>query len=506
MSRVRTFVSLSLAALAFTGAAAYLWMCGGLDAEVPPSKVEFEPSPSVSVPNPPQHIEVVLSENLLDDRNRADDGSSLADVVHGRLESPQFASLVDQQIRRELSAEEHCDVEVRGRCLVSSHRQVEGARFSGTSSVQFGIVGNLIVAEVRLRNLKLDIEGGVKTARVPISLRGQLEVTDIVLWTSLTLRISDHELVVDIDDSKVQLGQIDADLRGLTGRIAGSLIDRYENDIRRAAEAALTRHVSVAVSNALAESVGGVRLGPREVTLGRALGADVELTLRLITLRVSPEGIRAGLQVQVAEEPSKPASTRAATAVAGQAWASVDLGMLERCLTALWRQGVLTKSIPGSRIPGGPASVDVEATVSQQPRLRSGPDGRLLIVLPGIVLRTEVPGLGRVVVGRGEATVSAGPRLEGGALVLVDPEVEALELDGVVPTTLLAMNPTITKASIAELATAALSSVVPAIPVPTVELPGWLQQHGPSGLALTEGTVWVEPARIGITIPQIVVH
>ncbi len=447
-----------------------------------------------------------LNQAAIDDGNPSDGLDSLNDILHAVVNSQGLIDAVDSALRAANPLKpESCDAEV---CLIffcfcafESEINYQDFELNGPNQTTLQLVEGGLRTAATLRGLGVRID-----ADATIDANGWLRFGSLTVDLTMNLAVSDGRPRASLRSvNSVSVSGIDLDFRGLVGLIIDLIEGLFHGLIQDLVEDTLRDFIADSFDDVLDGVLGGLDVSALGSTFDvpRLDGSGVipvDLGLRVSRLEARATHLLFGLGTRFSAPPTRPATVpeaplppgpRVAEPITGMAvGASVYSGLFNQVLYALWLGGFFDVTMTGTDIGGDlPADAVVALRAELPPVVRFRADKsaeisfgafQMAVVYPG-VLAEPLP-------------VILGARLQARVGIVDD----AFVFDGFEITELVFHTPTAsldreTRAVLEDffsrlamdVAADALSTALPAVPIPGFEIPASVATFGlPAGREL----------------------
>ena len=395
-------------------------------------------------------LTLALTDEGIDDGDRAGAPNSLADLLASVLDGPSLAALLDTALTaaNPLKASS-CDARVFRICVFrSSVSYTPGSTRATTGPIRV----SLVPGGLRVQGEFRDVEVGLRIGGT-VSTSGTLGFSRVRLDATFDAEVASGVLQVRPRSTAVGLDGLDLDFSGLVGVLASVLDFLAGGLIEGLLEGVLEGLVSTAIAPLLDGFLGGLdfsellnfeipRIGaPGTVSLsGGGAISSVDITEERLRLGIGTR-VRAPAAVAlplpgVPLPPPPGASLLAEPDTEGSLAAAIHPALLNQLLFAVWRGGLLEGSLDvaslgdGDGGGGGDGPLD-GASIGFRGGLPPVADlteeGALLVELGALDVSLALPGLlTEPLALRVGGRLSATPRLTDGVLDIGDPVVEEL--------------------------------------------------------------------------------
>lgn len=442
-----------------------------------------------------------LAQNAIDDSNRSGGINSIGDALHIALNSPAIRDQIHDSFRSDPVLFDECIQDSFVGCILDAKVRYLDSRVSGPNTISLQLVNDGIraVASVRNAAVRLDIDSNILDTSGWVTLRS--------LTLDLTIHLGMRGGVPTVTGSTIHrtdVGGIDLDFSGLSGDLLGALGDLFEDDIRDAIRDAIRDFLS----DSLDDVIGGVFESLDVDSLADDFSVDrlddsgeIELGFGLRFSTVTTNSSRAlfGLGIRVTGPPGRPAGlgapippgpVRSDPATDRTIAAGVNFGMLEQALFALWRAAFFDVTLSEDEVDSLPEGSEITLDVSLPPVVVGTDDNRVLLMLGGARADVLIPSLLAE-----SLSVDLGAVLSATATIEGEDEITfgGVRIDELHLSTPNASLSTDTRDALEgflmdtlqSIVDDALNSALPALPIPSFELPDDLAEFGlPAGLEL----------------------
>ena len=442
-----------------------------------------------------------LAPEVLDDHNRIGPPSSVADVIHDRLQDGELEERLFQMLPQPLTAFEDCRRQVLDRCMLRV-----GARASSldVGDVELGLepVEGGMALQLEVTDIELPVELLARVAALPISSRGVVTVGRVRLKGRIAFEAGRGGFRTGVVGTPVvEVMSIDSNFRGLDGAVLDAVFKVIAPVLERALEEALTEHLVPLADEALVVLLGKGRGAVWERALlrePRGLESQLVLQARLSGLEPDPTGVELRFDVRVGNisAPVHPpvgivAGARARPGLEhhwSDAAVGIDLAVVNQALHALWQSGAFDMRFEAGALgPGLPADTELRVRPRRPPVLVATSEHRLELQIGEWQIDIDSPELfARNLHAELHARASFELRAQGSRLVRGPLRYESLELQiensrvGAVAAEIF--RPWL-RDVVARAADQAAALVPASVPLPSVNIPE-LARLGPSSSSL----------------------
>ena len=441
-----------------------------------------------------------LGQDAMDDSNRSDGFDSIADLLHSALNSPAIRNTIHDSFRSDPVLFDECIQDSFVGCIIDARVRYLDSRVRGPNTVSLTLVNDGLRAVMTVRDaaVKLDINTIVNTD-------GWVTLRSITIDMTIHLGVRGGvPTVTGTSINRTDVGGISTDFSGLSGDILGALADLFEDDIRDA----LRDAVRDFLTDSLDDVVGGLfesldidgfgdefevdKLdGTGSITLG--------FGLRFSTVTTNAARALFGIGMRVTGPPGRPAGPGTPMYPGGALFdagdsrtisAAVSFGLLEQAVFALWRAAFFDITVTDATVDSLPEGSQVSLDIGLPPVVTGTDDGRIAfmlgaiqadILIPSLLAETLTVDLGIVV--SASVTIEDDETLVFGEFI-VD-ELHLSTPNASLSEDTRAALETYLSNVLQRLASDALNSALPALPIPSFEMPGDLVEFGlPAGVEL----------------------
>jgi hypothetical protein len=456
-----------------------------------------------------------LRQAAFDDTVRTGGLNSLADVLHTVLNSSGLRDTLHTSL---LAANplkpSSCDQGGPfGTCLLSSEVIYRDLQINGPNSTSLSLVDGGLRATVRVENLRVNVRVRGRVAGIPYDTTGWVTFRSADVAATFDTSLSPAgrpRVTVRSGSVSVTMGSVSTSFDGLDGAIINIVVSLFNGTVRDLVADVLRNWVVNNFDSVLDGVLGGLdidSLGTSFQVPRLDMSGNIRLSFNVgfSTLNTTSSRMLFGIGTRFYAPPVHARRTLGAPVRSGtrlldvSGTSSTGLGVhesiLNQALHALWRGGFFDATLGGASLGGGlPAGVSATIATGLPPVAEIRTDGRTLLSLGAMTVDLTYPELFaepiRVTLG---ARVSLATRLVGEDLSFSDVRVEELYFSTDLASLDMGTRDTI-EGFLARLlervAGSALEGALPAIPIPSFELPASLATFGlPAG------------ARLGITSP-----
>lgn len=459
-------------------------------------------------------ISLRLRQPAFDDTVRTGPINSLADVLHTVLNSRGLRDALHTSLLASNPLKpSSCDQTVLGVCVLRSEVIYRDLQINGPNGTDLTLVDGGLRSRVRIQNLRVNVRVRGQVAGIPYDTTGWVtfSTADVAATFDTSLSAGRPRVTVRPGSVSVTMGTISTSFAGLDGAIINIVVSLFNGTVRNLIADLLRDWVVSNFDSVLDGVLGGLDID----SLGTAFlvprldagSLRLSFNVNFSSLGTTSTRMLFGMGARFFAPPAHARRTLGAPVRSASRLLDVSgtqstaLGVHEALLTqalhALWRGGFFDATLDDSTLGGGlPSGVSATIATGLPPVAEIRADGRTELSLGAMTVDLTYPDLFaepiRVTLG---ARASLATRLVGDDLSFSDPRID--ELNFSTDLTSLDMR---TRATIAgfltrlleRVALSALEDALPALPIPSFELPASLATFGlPAG------------ARLGIVSPTL---
>jgi Glucodextranase, domain B len=454
-------------------------------------------------------VSLQMRQAAIDDGTRNSSITSLADLLHGALNSAALRN----QLHGALTAANPlkpnaCDSQtctfLGCVCWVRSEVTYQDTRLDGSESVSMSLVNGGIGGNVSITNAQVRLR--VRGAIIGIGFDTSGWVTFASLGVGLVFDtyLSGGRPKVSVRPGSVSasVGSISTDFSGLDGAIINLVASIANGLLRDAVRGLVVGFVQNNLNGVLDGILGGLDISNLGATFNvprLSGGAPIPMTFGVQFSSLSASTARAlfGIGTRITAPPAHGRSTLGTPIPAGGVLldpstttplaVGVHISLLGQALHALWQAGFFDVTMSNAQIPSLPAGFSVQLTTFLPPAAQivngrvqlSIGAARLLLTYPALFAQPLDAWLGM--------RASMRVNLVGNDLSFDDFRIDELRMSTSLD--LDTANRDIIEDLLTDVLTRivsrALNDALPAIPIPTFQLPPWLSDYGlPGGQTL----------------------
>ncbi|MEZ4409679.1 MAG: hypothetical protein R3A52_24890 [Polyangiales bacterium] len=449
-------------------------------------------------------VTLSTTQAAVDDGNPVSPITSVDDLLQTVVNSRGLRDQLHATLLAANPLKNSCDQEVcvfgRCTCIFRSRVDYRDSQINGPNTTSLTLVNGGLRATVRFENL-----------RVSLGISGTLSTSGWVTFRSVDVGVTFDlsasggrpRATVRSGTTTVSVGTISTDFGGITGTIVnvvaslvnGYLRDQVSNLLRSYVSDNFTRVLDGVLGGLDVSSLGASFNVPR---LDGAGNVPLRFGLGLSSLNANTSRLRLGLGTRFSTTatratPSRgialPPGTGSDVTLTTPATVTLQPGVLNGALHALWRGGFLDASIPLSRLGDAfPAGTNVTVAALLPPVAQLGTGNNVILDLGGLTVSLALPGMSaplQVSLGaRAHATVTlVGNDLRFGGIALDELHVslDTLSITGMEREDLVRG----LRFVVQDLVERSLNDALPAIPIPGFAIPSSLSTYGlPAGREL----------------------
>jgi hypothetical protein len=460
-------------------------------------------------------ISLDLAAAAVDDNNRSGGITSLGDLLHVVLNSTGLRELIDEELNRANPIKpSSCDSEIWGVCVLRTRMDYVSSELRGPNTVQLELINGGLQARIGLRDARLRLRITGNAGPLNIDSTGWATVTsiDVVVPFDVWLDGGRPRVAVRGNGVSTTVGQINTDFSGFDGWIIEIVVSIAQSRVRDLVANQLSTFIRGSFNQLLDGVLAGIDIGSLGASFDvprldggpaialrfdpglTSLGTTTGRTLFGLSTRFTANAAHArpslGSALQTPGGPLDPA-------VATPAAAGVHSGLLGQALHALWRAGFFDATLRGGALPEG---VAVALATGLPPVARLAGADRVDLSLGSVDVVLTYPALFPEPIDL-ELGVRAsvqfrrvGNDIEFHTVVLDELHVttDQVSLDEATRHTL----ETFLSRVMGRIVGSALNDALPALPIPSFELPASVTRFGlPAGarLGLGSPTLSTEP-------------
>lgn len=441
-----------------------------------------------------------LRQTALDDMNRADGLDSLTDILHTMLNSPELRN----GIHRSLAASpvlkpSGCDARVFGICVLRSEVIYQDLRINGPNPVALTLVDGGMRAEITINDLRLRVRVRGHVAGISYDTTGWVTFSSIGVSSIFNTTVSGGRPQVSVRPGSVRtsVGTIRTDFSGISGSVIDILVSLFNGTVRSLVAGLVRDFVTGDINDILDGLFGGLDVSGLGSTfdvprLDGAGAIPLSFGLGFSTLNSTSSRMIFGIGTRFFTPPTHARPTLGAPSRGGTRWVNVSgaestavaihESLLNQALYALWRGGFFDATLGSESIAGSAPGVRATMELGLPPVVEITPENRVRISLGGLGMDLYYPELFaapiRVNLGV-RASLAAG--LVGEDIDFGDARIDELVFSTNIASLDMGTRDTI-EAFLTRLLTRilvpALNDALPAIPIPSFELPSSVSAYG----------------------------
>ena len=453
-------------------------------------------------------LSLTLRQQAVDDSSRAGDLDSLGDVLYTVLNSSGLRnSLHSSLLAGNPLKPNSCDERVLGICVLRSEVIYQDMSVPGPNTVSLTLVDGGLRASIRVDNLAARIRVRGHVAGIPYDTSGWVTFDYVDVNATFDARISAGRPLITVRPGSVStnVGGISTSFGGLDGAIINIVVSLFNGTVRNLISGLVTGWVTDNLNDVLDDVVGGLDVS----TLGTSFDVPrldssetipLSFSLGFSNLNSNPSRMVFGLATRFFAPPAHARPTfgapvRAGTRLLaptgpGSTAVAVHESLLNQATHALWRGGFFDATIGSSSLGGGlPDGMEAELFTGLPPVAQVVSSDRVELALGSVSVRLAYPDLFATPI-----NVTLGARATLAAHLVGDDMVfDGFMIDELFFSTDIASLDMATRDIIEGFFTRllervlseALNDALPAIPIPSFELPASLATYGlPAGAEL----------------------
>jgi hypothetical protein len=452
-------------------------------------------------------ISLRLAQAAIDDRNPNTGLNSLNDVLVRVLNSMGLRTTLHQGL---LAANpikpSSCDQGGPfGTCLLRSEVTYLNSQINGPNTSELTLVAGGLNLKVRIGDIRVQLRIRGHVSGINYDTTGWVTVQFVEVDLTSNFQLTNNQPRITLRQiNAVNVGNVSTNFSGLSGAIIDIVAVIAQGTIRNLVRDLIRDYVNQEFNALLDGIVGGLDIS----TLGSTFNVPkldgtgtiaLGFGVRFSTLTVTTVRALFGIGTRFTAPINRPGMTRGAPRPAGEvlldntttqpASIAIQVGLLNQVLHTLWRAGYFDVNLGGAALSGLPDGSEVLLALGLPPvallennrvvRLHLG-SARLTLRYPGLFDEPLVLSLG--------ATATSTVTLNGDDLVFGNIEIDELYFspEGL---TLNATNRDILeqflKRVLQNVLNQSLNGALPALPIPSFELPPTVSQFGlPAGAQL----------------------
>lgn len=442
-------------------------------------------------------VTLATMQSAVDDGDPVSPITSVDDLLQTVVNSRGLREQFHAALLAANPLKDSCDQEAcafgRCVCLFRSRVDYRGSEINGPNRTSLTLVEGGLRATVRFENL-----------RVNLAISGTLSTSG---W--VTFRSVDVAVIFDLSASggrprarvrpgstTVTVGSISTDFGGITGTIVNVVASLANGYLRDQVAGILRGYVSDNFSRVLDGVLGGLDVSSLGASFdvprldGRG-AVPLRFGLGLSSLSATPARLRLGLGTRFSTTPVRatrslgvalPPGGGADPTLRNPATVTLQPGVLNGALHALWRGGFLDTTLPLSRLGDGfPSGTEVTVSGLLPPVAQLGSSNRVILDLGGLTVTVTFPGARsplRISLGAraGASVTLVGNDLRFGSVTLDELHV-SLDSQSITGTEREALVRGL-RFVVQDLVERSLNDALPAIPLPGFAIPSSLSAYG----------------------------
>ena len=458
-------------------------------------------------------VSLKLGMGAIDDGNRADGLDSLNDLLHTVINSPGLRN----QLHTTLLANNplkpsSCDQSVFGICVLRSQVRYLDSQLNGPNSTSLALVNGGLQAGVSLQNTRIQLRVDGHVAGIPYDTTGWATFSSINvnLIFDVALSAGRPRITVRPGSVSVTVGSISTSFSGLDGAIINIVVSLLNGTVRNLVANLVRDYIEDSFNDVLDGLLSGLdistlgstfdvpRLDGGTIGLNFGVGfSSVSTTTSRLLIGIGsrfsgPVNVAfptLGVAIPPGTTPLPPLLDDPTLSGAQNMGVSIQTGLFNQVMHALWRGGLLDASVTGSDLGGGlPAGVSATINGRLPPVAELTAEG-VQVGIGALDLDLVYPGLFeepiRVTLG---ALASTDVALMGNDLSFSAITIDELffstgdvSLDPATRDVLEGFLRTLVQSIVDNV----LNDSLPALPIPSFELPASLATYGlPAGAEL----------------------
>lgn len=458
-------------------------------------------------------VSLKLGMGAIDDGNRADGLDSLNDLLHTVVNSPGLRN----QLHSTLLANNplkpsSCDQSVFGICVLRSQIRYLDSQLNGPNTTSLALVNNGLQASVSLQNTRIQLRANGHVAGINYDTTGWATFSSITvnLTFDVSLSAGRPRISVRPGSVSVNVGSISTSFGGLDGAIINIIVSILNGTVRNLVSNLMRDYIEDSFNDVLDGLLSGLDISTLGSTFNvpRLDGGTIPLNFGVGFSSVSTTTARMligigsrfsgpvnvafptlGVAIPPGTAPNPPLLDDPGLSGAQNMGVSIQSGLFNQVMHALWRGGLLDASVTGSDLGGGlPAGVSAVINGRLPPVAQITGEG-VEVGIGALDLDLVYPGLFeepiRVTLG---ALASTDVALAGNDLSFSAISIDELffstgdvSLDPATRDVLESFLRTLVQSIVDNV----LNDSLPALPIPSFELPSSLTTYGlPAGTEL----------------------
>jgi hypothetical protein len=479
-------------------------------------------------------IDLKLTQPAVDDGNRSGSVTSFGSMLYKVANSSGLASALDSGLKaanplKPLACDSQACVFGVCACLYSSGIEYQGLSLPGPQNVDLTLVNGGLAAHARVPNVgvNLHVHGDVGPVGYDTSGWATFSYLDVTMTLDTALSGGKPHAAIRPGTVATSVGAVSTNFSGLDGWILNNIVvPLAQGTIKNAVQNLVTGYISNNFDSVLDGVVSGLDIS----TLGTSFnvprlggGAAIPLSLGIGFSSLSTTssrmlvGISSGLTAPAGQAlPSLGVPIQTGTVLddmtvsaPSTAGVAVHVGVLDQALHALWRGGMFDATLTGAQLGNGlPAAAGVQMTTQLPPVAVISASSvelsvgalQLQVTYPGLFGGTDAMGkpLPPLEVELGARATST-PTLVGNVLHFGSLTITELHFstgDVSLDATTTQVLTTLLQALLQQVVNQSLNNSLPALPIPSFQLPSSLQTFGlgPGNLGLTNMSLGFDPS------------
>lgn len=444
-------------------------------------------------------VSLWIDEDAVDDGNYGDPLDSLNDVLYTVLSSDGLRDQLHQSLQASNPLAEGCAQELFGACLYRYRVMYRGSRINGPHDTSLTLIQNGMSLHAVIRNVEVDLEEtnlGISGTVIVDSLTGDLDVT---------MGLSNGRPNISLRSNTVSVtsGNITIDFSGTPSWLDNILSSLVQNTLRDMIEDAVEDFLKNELQSTLDDLVAGLDIS----SLGSSFGIprlDGNGTLNLdFGVNFSSLGVNSNRALFGLGTVFEPAATTRATPSLGVPMpqgqnlltanpqraisAGVHVGVLNHVLHALWRGGLFDAAVSDSAIGGTfPDGTVLDIQTGLPPVTALQGSDKVVLMIGAMRMSIVYPGLfDEPVDVRIGAVARSGVQINGSDLSFQNIQLNELYFSPVginLDADSRAVLESFLKDVLQNVIDTSLNNALPALPIPSFEIPSSLGTYGlPAG-------------------------
>ena len=326
-------------------------------------------------------VSLKLGMGAIDDGNRADGLDSLNDLLHTVVNSAGLRNeLHSTLLANNPLKPSSCDQSVFGICVLSSRVRYEDSQLNGPNSTSLSLVNNGLQASVNLQNtrIRLRVDGRVAGIGYDTSGWATFSSINVNLIFDVSLSAGRPRISVRPGSVSVSVGSISTSFSGLDGAIINIVVNLLNGTVRNLVANLMRDYIEDSFNDVLDGLLSGLDISTLGSTFNvpRLDGGTIPLNFGVGFSSVNTSTSR--MLIGIGSRFSGPVNVAFPTlgvaippgtspppllddpslSGAQNMGVSIQSGLFNQVMHALWRGGLLDASVTGSDLGGGlPAGV-----------------------------------------------------------------------------------------------------------------------------------------------------